>query len=215
MASNKPMYHNGTIDIEQVATRIHERMEASARIAKPRIESKDVTYLLQVIDRINQEPEYSYGIDGYLFEQIKIPTCFSSFVWPEKICFVGGVMYPDLRNTRKCSGEKVELSKLKDIADKLAGTFKSQSEVVSIDTLRTTKLLDDVNFSVFYDDSDFVRPSNGDDVFIPIPVKDFVVELYGRNLITQSAEFVFQRAIDNMCFSTRSTASFGKSEEKA
>lgn len=214
MMSVKALYHDGTVDIIEAAKRLYGRIRNASRIHNPRIEEADVVSILKLIDAINQEPETSTGYGGYLFEQIKIPACFAGFVWPEKVCFKAEMSYPDLRKIHEVEDIPVDLAYLKDVTDKLAGTFKTQAEVRAIDGLRTTVLLNDANFSVSYNGRDYVVPRTSDEYYIPYPVLDSVMDLYGPNLICQDADFICRLAIDELCFSTRATKTFGKSEEK-
>lgn len=194
------IYSNGELDLNQVAERILQRMNNTKKISKAAVDLTDVKYVLNLIDCINQLPEHAVSYDGFRLEDIHIPQCFKDFVWPSRVAFKAEAKYPDLRKVHQVQcEEKVDLSRLKDIADKIGSQFKVSVVKKSIAELRGAKTLDDVQYSVIVEGEMRVDASNSEK-FVPIPVCDAVATIVGNHVVNEDASYVVGLFLDYLEF---------------
>lgn len=187
----------GYLDLSVLSGDIIDRISAMRKVSRlQKEEFVGVEYVLNLIDSINQLPEYEVSYGGYRFEDIKIPHFLTPFVWPAKVSFKPGTKYVDLRRVHEVGPVSVDLNSLKTLQDRYNSVLKCDDKAVPVSELRRTLTIDDVKFSTTVDGVERVISDSPDDIFIPVPLVSAVGEIIGHRVFNEDANYVINLFVD-------------------
>lgn len=189
------------LDYKQVYNRLLARIQDTKKVSRRLDSLPELDYALQLIDCINQEPEYVKSYDGCRFEDIPLPKFLSDFVQPSKISFKPDAKYVDLKRTHSVSGKvPVDLGKLKTLCDVINSIMKTNSAPVFVSELRRPKTLDEVRFCVTDGSVEVTSSEGSSDYFVPIPVIDQVLAIIGNHVVNEDANYILNLYLDYLKF---------------
>lgn len=181
-------------DCEKIAARLDEVLTDTMKVSKPKHDLEDLVMAIQVIDAINNLDEYARSYYGDRFDDIFIPKCLSDFVFPSRVALKDDSRYPDLRYL----SEKGDLAvynhaQMKKLIDNINAEFKINEPPVYISDVRKPVKLDDVNIMTV-SDKGFVTIVDGSSKgFIPVIIKDSILDIYGERIFNEDANYVIER----------------------
>lgn len=196
---------NSRLDYKQIATRMVERIQDAKKVSR-NVTNKDnrlpeLEYALELIDCINQEPDYVNSYEGVRFEDIPIPAFLSDFVGPSKVSLKPDTKYPDLRKVHSVDSKvPVDLGKLKRLCDIIDSVMRTDAKPVTIDQLRRPKTLDEVRFCVTDNSVELTCTDGSSDYFVPVPVVDQVLAIVGNHVANEDANYILGLYLDYIKF---------------
>lgn len=183
-----------------IAERMHARINDTKKTAKCTHDIEDLKYCCRLIQAINQLPEYAVAYNGVQLSDIKIPSFMKELVWPSKVSFKPGSKYPDLRKVTDIPLVDVDLQALKRLSDTIGAEFKTEISVQAIKDMRDTAVLNDTKVAVWNGESWVIQSEGEDDICMPVPVVDWVYNLYGSHILNESAEYVINQWFNRIKF---------------
>lgn len=191
----------GYLDPIALSNRLNERMLDTKKVSRAVHDKSDILYALQLIEVINQLPDYVESYMGFRFDEIRIPKFLAPFVWPKKVSFKPDVKYSDLRRVRRdLTDVPVDLGRLKGLTDCVNSEFKCDIAPVAISELRSARTLDEVRFCVTEGEVERVIVDGAQDYFIPIPVISQILDVVGVHVVNEDAEYIVKLFLDYMRF---------------
>jgi hypothetical protein len=181
-------------DCDKIASRLNEVLNDTMKVSKPKHDKDDLVMALEVIDTINNLDEYARSYFGDRFDDVFIPKCLSDFVYPSRVSLKDDSRYPDLRYLydRKEPGI-YNHARMKKLIDNINAEFKINEPPVYISDLRKPVKLDDVNIMTVSNDGIVTIVDGSSKGFIPVLVKDSILDIYGERIFNEDANYVIER----------------------
>lgn len=181
-------------DCEKIAARLDEVLTDTMKVSKTKHLLEDLVMALKVIDAVNCLDEYARSFNGDRLEDIFIPKCLSDFVYPSRISLKDDSRYPNIKYLPKEDVDAIyNHAEMKRLVDAINAEFKINDSPVYISDLRKPAKLDDVNVMTVSGNG-FVTIVDGDSKgFIPVLVKDCILDIYGDRIFNEDANFVIEQ----------------------
>lgn len=181
-------------DCEKIASRLDEVLTDTMKVSKAKHEKDDLVMALEVIDAINNLDEYARSYFGDRIDDIFIPKCLSDFVYPSRVALKDDSRYPDLRYLSDRKEPAVyNHAQMKKLIDNINAEFKVNEPPVYISDLRKPVKLDDVNIMTVSGDGFVTIVDGSSKGFIPVLVKDSILDIYGDRIFNEDANYVIER----------------------
>lgn len=192
----------GNFNYHIIAERICERINDTKKVSRaPEGLMERIENVLNLIDAINQQPEYVQSYNGVRFEDIEIPKFLSHFIQPSKVSLKPEAKYPDLRRTHSVKDVvSIDLGELKSLCDNVNSIMKARALPVKISDHRRPKTLDEVKFCVTDGSIEVTCDEGASDRFVPVPVIPQVLAIVGEHVVNEDANYILNLFLDHMNF---------------